>query len=69
MENNIGSTAGKIWHELENKGDSTPRKLATAIKGKSDQVYLALGWLAREGKINFNQTKSSFKVSINQDNK
>lgn len=58
--------AGKIWHELEKSGESTPRKLATATKGKSEQVYMALGWLAREGKINFNPTKSTFKVTINK---
>ncbi|MBD3218698.1 MAG: hypothetical protein GF310_10505 [candidate division Zixibacteria bacterium] len=61
----IGETAGKIWQVLE-KGESTPRKLATATKSKSDRVYMALGWLAREGKVNFNPTKSSFKVSINK---
>ncbi|HER00567.1 MAG TPA: hypothetical protein ENO22_14615 [candidate division Zixibacteria bacterium] len=63
--NNIGETAGKIWHELE-KGESTPRKLATATKSKSDHVYMALGWLAREGKVSISPTKSTFKVSINK---
>ena len=65
MEQNIGELAGRIWHELE-KGESTPRKLATATKGKTDHVYMALGWLAREGKVSLNQTKSTFKVSINK---
>ena len=68
MEQNIGMMAGKVWKTLEKKGDCTPKVLQTSLKAKSDQVYMALGWLAREGKVNFNQTKSSFKVSINPEN-
>jgi len=66
MEQNIGMLAGKIWHELEKTGESTPRKLTSSLKGKSDQVYMALGWLAREGKVSINPTKSTFKVTINK---
>ena len=68
MEQNIGKMAGKVWKALEKRGDCTPKVLQTSLKAKSDQVYMALGWLAREGKVNFNSTKSSFKVSINSEN-
>jgi hypothetical protein len=68
MEQNIGKMAGMIWQTLEQKGDCTPKVLQTQLKAKSDQVFMALGWLAREGKVTFNQTKSSFKVSINTEN-
>lgn len=65
MENDIGTIAGKIWNELETKGARSPRNLQTALKTKSDRIYLALGWLAREGKVQFNQTKTTFKVTLN----
>lgn len=47
----IGDTAGIIWHLLNEKG---PLSMAQVVKqsGESrDLVMLALGWLAREGKI------------------
>lgn len=64
MQDRIGRVAGNIWHKLEKEGEMSPRKLTTATKEKSDVVYLALGWLAREDKVEFNPTKSSFKVKI-----
>jgi len=66
MQHDIGMMAGKIWQELEKSGESTPRTLQTVTNGKTEQVYMALGWLAREGKVKFSQTKSTFKVSINK---
>ncbi|MBU1320076.1 MAG: winged helix-turn-helix domain-containing protein [Candidatus Zixiibacteriota bacterium] len=64
MQDRIGIVAGNIWKKLERDGEMSPRKLSTATKEKSDVVYLALGWLARENKVEFNATKSSFKVKI-----
>jgi len=64
MQNKIGDVAGNIWQQLEKNGEMTPRKLTTRIKEKSDVVYLALGWLARENKVEFNQAKSTFKVKL-----
>ena len=66
MEYDIGTIAGKIWNELETKGPRSPRNLQSSLKAKSDRIYLALGWLAREGKVQFNPTKTTFKVSLNQ---
>jgi len=66
MQSKIGKVAGNIWGQLERGGEMTPRKLSTAVKEKSDVVYLALGWLARENKIEFNPTKTTFKVKLNK---
>ncbi len=64
MQDKIGYVAGNIWQQLERKGEMTPRKLSTATKENSDVVYLALGWLARENKIEFQPTKSTFRVKL-----
>lgn len=64
MQDKIGYVAGNIWQQLERKGEMTPRKLSTATKENSDVVYLALGWLARENKIEFHPTKSTFRVKL-----
>jgi hypothetical protein len=67
MNHRIGTVAGNIWQQLEKGDEITPKQLSTAIKEKSDVVYLALGWLAREDKIEINPTKSTFKVKISKD--
>jgi len=64
MQDRIGIVAGNIWKRLETDGEMSPRKISATTKEKSDVVYLALGWLARENKVEFNATKSSFKVKL-----
>ena len=66
MKDKIGSVAGNIWSQLEKTGEMSPRKLSTTVKEKSDVVYMALGWLARENKVEFNPMKSTFRVKLNK---
>ena len=66
MQDKIGAVAGNIWSHLEKTGEMSPRKLGTAVKEKSDVVYMALGWLARENKVEFDAMKSTFKVKLNK---
>ena len=47
----IGETAGVIWERLSNNGDSTIAKLVKEVDQSRDVVMQALGWLAREEKI------------------
>jgi hypothetical protein len=41
-----------IWNALQG-GALTLKALKKATKLKNDELYLALGWLAREGKVSF----------------
>jgi len=66
MQDKIGLVAGNIWGRLQKDGEMTPKKLQTAMKEKSDVVYMALGWLAREDKVEFNPTKTTFRVKLNK---
>ena len=50
--NNIGSNAGVIWNALNTNGKMTESKLKKETGLASAEFYTALGWLAREGKIN-----------------
>ena len=50
----IGENAGLIWNALQG-GALTLKALKTATKLKNDELYLALGWLAREGKVSFTE--------------
>ena len=50
--NNIGNNAGVIWNVLNANGKMTETKLKKESGLGSADFYTALGWLAREGKIN-----------------
>ncbi len=52
MTTKIGENAGLIWNALQG-GALTLKALKKATKLKNDELYLALGWLAREGKVSF----------------
>ena len=54
MTTKIGENAGLIWNALQS-GALTLKALKKATKLKNDELYLALGWLAREGKVSFTE--------------
>ena len=51
----IGMTAGKVWGFLAENGPSSLNKLTKNLEASRDLVYQAVGWLAREDKIEFEQ--------------
>ena len=52
----IGENAGLIWNALQG-GALTLNALKKATKLKNDELNLALGWLAREGKVAFEEAE------------
>ncbi len=50
--NNIGNNAGVVWGVLNANGKMTETKLKKESGLGSAEFYTALGWLAREGKLN-----------------
>lgn len=48
----IGTNAGTIWVALSNAEALNLKGLKKATKLKEKEIYAALGWLAREGKVN-----------------
>lgn len=60
----IGENAGAIWNVLAN-GEKDVKEIKKAAKLKNEkEVNLALGWLAREGKINFREEGKDLFVSL-----
>lgn len=48
----VGTGAGKIWNALNSSEKTlTEKELLTLTKLSSQSLYLGLGWLAREGKL------------------
>lgn len=61
---NIGGVAGLIWNYLDQNGPVTLTKLAKEIDAPRDQVMQGVGWLAREGKIRFEETPRSKVIAL-----
>jgi len=68
MEQRIGDTAGEIWKALKKSGETSISKVPKIVKQKDTLTYLALGWLAREGKLVFRSSGNSTLVSLSGKN-
>jgi hypothetical protein len=59
MVEQIGTNAGLVWKSLNEDGKQSIKELKKATKIKTEkEVYAALGWLAKEGKVAFEETAS-----------
>lgn len=61
----IGETAGTIWHALKG-GPLSVAKLAEKTEVNRDLFMQALGWLAREDKIEISETKRGRIVALKE---
>ena len=48
----IGMNAGLVWNALNDAEAMGIKQIKKVTKLKEKEMYAALGWLAREGKIN-----------------
>jgi hypothetical protein len=65
IKDQIGLNAGIIWKTIEkNSTDTEIRTVMKKSKLKKDEFHLALGWLAREGKIVFTSGKGSLYIFL-----
>lgn len=60
----IGLWAGLVWTALDEQGTLSVKGLKKATKLKEKEIYAALGWLAREGKINIAADDENVMVSL-----
>jgi len=52
LKNDIGFKAGSVWTILCDRGKLSIREIGELTNHKESFIYLALGWLLRENKIN-----------------
>ena len=64
MLENIGSVAGTIWHYLEDNDEATVTKLTREIGENERTILMGVGWLAREGKLDFEQRKQGTYITL-----
>lgn len=66
LTDTIGSNAGKIWNVLYTTKDIDVSTIAEISQINNKDAYFALGWLARENKIQVTTGKEiKFKLKIN----
>jgi len=64
MQEEIASTAGIIWHALNDRAELSLAKLKKEVNGKTPVFDWAVGWLAREDKLVITQEKRSFRTQL-----
>ncbi|MBQ7823831.1 MAG: winged helix-turn-helix domain-containing protein [Bacteroidaceae bacterium] len=60
----IGINAGLVWNALNDNGKLTLKEIKKATKLKEKEIYAALGWLAREGKISFEEESEEIVIKL-----
>ena len=61
----IGLWAGATWNALNDANSTLSVKgLKKATKLKEKELYAAIGWLAREGKVNVEATETGVEVTL-----
>ncbi|MEX0801755.1 MAG: winged helix-turn-helix domain-containing protein [Candidatus Binatia bacterium] len=58
----IGDTAGKVWNFLQRSGESSLTAVERGVGAPKPLVCMAIGWLAREGKIALRQEKRTVQL-------
>ena len=64
MLENIGHIAGAIWHYLEENNEATVTKMTREIGETERSVLMGVGWLAREGKLDFETRKQGTYITL-----
>jgi len=67
MKNKIGEMAAKVWKTLGEREDVEISKLPQILRERGEIVYQALGWLAREDKINYHSKGGKTFISLSYD--
>ena len=65
MIEQIGINAGKVWTILDKNGRQNVKEIKKATKLTDKDLYAALGWLAREGKVALQTEEKELFASLN----
>ncbi len=60
----VGEAAGEVWRLLDQHGPQTLAQLKKRMNGSSELLSFAIGWLAREDKLEIHPERKSFKLQL-----
>ena len=64
LEKEIGEAAGKVWKVLSAKGPLPKTRIPKAANVSPALANMAIGWLAREGKLEARKERSSELIGL-----
>jgi len=64
MNEEIGRIAGEIWQLLTERGEMSLSSVVMALNTSQSTAYMALGWLAREDKLEFVKKRRGVLVRL-----
>jgi Winged helix-turn-helix domain (DUF2582) len=64
MIQQIGENAGRVWNHLREHPGIQLEQISKELKLKDSLALMAIGWLAREGKLAFEQNGKRPRVSL-----
>ncbi len=64
MSETIGAAAGKIWEYLDKNGATSVSKVTKETGISKNDAQRAIGWLAKEGKLNIEMDKRTELLSL-----
>lgn len=60
----IGTWAGLVWNALNEADVLGMKQIKKMTKLKEKEVYAALGWLAREDKVTFEENADNTEILV-----
>ena len=63
----VGETAGRVWQVLYRNGKSSLSVVKRETKIPEPLVLMAVGWLAREGKIDFHRQGRALQLWLKEE--
>jgi hypothetical protein len=65
MKEKIGTDAGRLWTVLDEQGGAkSVKELKKLTKLTDKEIFAAIGWLAREEKLAFDEVESELFLSL-----
>jgi hypothetical protein len=64
MFHTIGEAAGEIWRILKDEDNLSVAAVVRRVRQPQSVAYMGIGWLAREDKLVFTETKRGMSISI-----
>ncbi|HMD97510.1 MAG TPA: winged helix-turn-helix domain-containing protein [Terriglobia bacterium] len=64
IKDQVGEAAGQVWQTLTTNGPMTLTQLKKKLNGQGDMLGFALGWLAREDKIDMLLQKKTLRLQL-----
>ncbi len=63
-QHGIGETAGTIWETLSREGPLSFAALMEEVNAPQSMFFMAIGWLSREEKLQFEQANGDYLIRL-----